>query len=48
MNVTKAINKTNGNYKSSINEKDSNCQKNTDISLSSGRPICNYANYYET
>jgi len=48
MNVTKAINKANENYKASINEKDSNCQKNTDISLSCGRPICSYASYYET
>jgi len=45
MNATKAINKPNENCKSSINEKDYNCQKNTDISLFCGKSIYNHANY---
>jgi len=33
----RAVSEANGNCKFSINEKDSNCQKNTDISLSCGK-----------
>jgi len=45
INATRIKNKANGSCKSSINEKDSDYQRNNVIPMFCGKPIYNHANY---